>query len=114
MKITEDFLKETPFAVTVCDNDGIIVYMNDKASATWEARGGASLIGKSLYDCHGERATAMIKNMLATGSTNAYTILKNGQKKLIYQSPWHKDGKVAGLIELSIVIPEEMPHFVRG
>ena len=74
MEITEDFLKETPFAVTVCDNEGIIVYMNDKASATWEARGGASLVGKSLYDCHGERATAMIKNMLATGSTNAYTI----------------------------------------
>ncbi len=114
MEITEDFLKETPFAVTICDTEGIIVYMNDKSASTWQAQGGMELVGKSLYDCHGEKATAMIKHMLSSGSTNAYTISKNGMKKLIYQAPWHKDGAVAGLIELSIVIPEEMPHFVRG
>lgn len=32
---------------------------------------------------------------------------------MIYQSPWYKDGKFAGLVELSIEIPTEMAHFVR-
>ena len=39
---------------------------------------------------------------------------KAGIKKLIYQAPWRKDGKVAGVVELSMEIPFEMPHFVRG
>ena len=35
-------------------------------------------------------------------------------KKLIYQTPWYKeDGTFGGLIEYSIEIPFEMPHFVR-
>ena len=35
-------------------------------------------------------------------------------KKLIYQTPWWKeDGQFGGLIEYSIEIPFEMPHYVR-
>ena len=35
-------------------------------------------------------------------------------KKLIYQTPWFKeDGAFGGLIEYSIEIPFDMPHFVR-
>jgi len=34
-------------------------------------------------------------------------------KKLIYQGPWFQDGKYGGLVELSLEIPMEMPHFVR-
>lgn len=59
------------------------------------------------------KTSAKIKQMLAEGGTNSYTIEKEGLKKLIYQSAWFENGKIAGLIELSLVIPEEMPHFVR-
>ena len=58
--------------------------------------------------------------ILTEGITNSYTISKKGQRKLIHQTPWYKDaadgsGKtVAGIIELSIVIPEQMPHYDRG
>ena len=34
-------------------------------------------------------------------------------RKLIYQSPWYRDGAYAGFVELSLEIPAEMPHFVR-
>jgi len=44
---------------------------------------------------------------------NVYTIEKLGQKKLIYQTVWTKKGEVAGLLELSLPIPFELPHFVR-
>jgi hypothetical protein len=42
-----------------------------------------------------------------------YTIEKNGVRKLIFQAPWFQDGKYAGLVELALEIPAEMPHFVR-
>ena len=52
--------------------------------------------------------------MMKTHETNAYTIEKAGVKKLIYQAPWFRaDGAFGGLVELSMVIPAEMPHFVR-
>jgi hypothetical protein len=51
--------------------------------------------------------------LLAAREKNVYTIEKNGVKKLIFQSPWYKDGKYAGLVELSLEIPFELPHFVR-
>ena len=50
---------------------------------------------------------------MATGIPNSYTIEKKGIKKLIHQSPWFEDGKPAGLIEISIEIPFELPHFIR-
>jgi len=87
--------------------------MNQRACRTFEKYGGESLIGKSLFDCHGERSSAMIRRFLQTGESNVYTIEKAGVKKLIHQSPWYKDGKIAGLVELSLELPTEMPHFVR-
>ena len=54
-----------------------------------------------------------IADLLATGGSNAYTIQKNGVKKMIYQTAWKENGEVAGLVEISMIIPEEMPHYVR-
>ncbi|CUQ61167.1 Uncharacterised protein [Dorea longicatena] len=44
---------------------------------------------------------------------NAYTIEKNGVKKMIYQTAWKQDGVVGGLVEISMEIPGEMPHYMR-
>lgn len=107
-----NWAKELPCGVTVCDNEGVIVFINDQAAKTF-AKYGDNLTGHSLFEFHGERATSMIKMMLKEGSSNSYTIEKEGKKKLIHQMPWYCDGAVAGLVELSIVIPFEMPHFVR-
>ena len=38
---------------------------------------------------------------------------KGDVKKIIYQTPWKKEGEVAGLIEISIELPENLPHYVR-
>ena len=50
---------------------------------------------------------------LETGGVNAYTIEKNGVRKMIYQTAWKQDGVVGGLVEISMEIPGEMPHHVR-
>ena len=106
-----DWAKEMNCAVTVCDKEGVILYMNDKAKETFAKHG--DLIGKSLMPCHNENSRAIIAKLLQTGGTNSYTIQKNGQKKMIFQTAWREDGVVAGLVEISMVIPEEMPHYIR-
>jgi transcriptional regulator with PAS, ATPase and Fis domain len=113
---TSDYawVKEFPAAVTVCDTEGIILEMNDKAEIIFEKDGGRSLIGKNVLDCHPEPARLELVGMMKTRQRNVYTIEKNGVKKLIFQSPWYLNGEYAGFIELSIEIPLDMPHFVRG
>jgi transcriptional regulator with PAS, ATPase and Fis domain len=109
-----EWIKEFPAAVTVCDETGVILEMNDKAAKTFESDGGFELIGKNMLDCHPEPARTKTERLLASREKNVYTIEKNGVKKLIYQSPWFKNGKYAGFVELSLEIPIEMPHFIRS
>jgi transcriptional regulator with PAS, ATPase and Fis domain len=109
-----NWVKEFPGAITVCDADGIILELNDKAAKTFEKDGGASLVGRNMLDCHPEPARSKTERLLAAHIKNVYTIEKNGIKKLIFQSPWFQDGKYSGFVELSLEIPFEVPHFVRA
>lgn len=105
--------KTIPAAITVCDRNGIILEMNDKAIDLFKDDGGEKLIGTNLLSCHPEPARTRVENMLKTQNPNYYTIEKDGVKKLIYQVPWYQDGVYAGFVELSLPIPFEMPHFIR-
>jgi len=109
-----DWAKSLNCAVTVSDINGTIIYMNEKSGKTFEKWGGLDLIGKRLDSCHKPKSQEIIKNLMNFAETNVYTIEKEGIKKLIYQTPWYQEGKVAGLVELSLEIPFELPHFVRG
>lgn len=106
------YLQETPFALTICDKDGKILEMNDH-SVQVNCKDGKPIIGNNLLDCHPEPAKSMLESMLTNHNINAYTIEKNGVKKMIYQSPWYKNGEFAGYLELSMEIPFEMPHYIR-
>ena len=108
-----NYIEETDFAVTVCNTEGIILYMNQKARRTFLKPGMEDLIGKNVLDCHPEPARTLLKDLLEHPRTNSYTIEKNGVKKLIYQTPWYRNGKYKGFMELSMEIPFQMPHKVR-
>lgn len=107
------WVQEFPGAVTVCDARGIILAMNAKAARAFEEDGGHALIGSDVMDCHPEPARSRLRALLENRQTNVYTIEKKGVKKLIYQAPWYREGRFAGLVELSLEIPFEMPHFLR-
>ena len=85
-----EWAKEMNCAVTVCDKEGVIVYMNDKAKETFASHG--DLVGKSLIPCHSERSRGIIAELLRTSGSNAYTIQKNGLRKMIYQTAWKENG----------------------
>ncbi len=95
------------------DKEGRVIEMNDKSIATFEKQGGAKLIGTHLFEHHPPHAVETIKRLYETHETNAYTIEKAGQKKLIYQTPWFENGEFMGYVEFSLVLPEGMPHKVR-
>jgi len=100
-------------AITVCDCDGIVVYMNDLSKKQFAKSGDSDLLGKSLIDCHPEPAQSLLLKMLAEPNPNSYTIEKEGIRKMIHQTPWMEDGEFKGVVELSFEIPVELPHYVR-
>ncbi len=105
--------KEFPGGITVCDAAGIILEMNHRAAAAFAKEGGRELIGGNLLDCHPEPSRSKLRELLAAKKVNAYTIEKGGVKKLIYQAPWFEDGEYRGLVEVTLVLPDVLPHFVR-
>ena len=107
------WFKEFPGAITVTDAEGIIVAMNEESTALFEGYGGTDLIGKNVLDCHSGDSRAKLEKMYLSPQKNVYTIKKNGQMRLIYQSPYFIEGKFAGLVELGLEIPDEIPHFNR-
>jgi len=108
-----DWTKEFPGAITVCDAEGRILAMNDRSAESFASDGGAGLVGANVLDCHPEPSRSKVEGLLKSGKTNVYTIEKGGRKKLIFQAPWFRDGVLSGLIELSLDIPWDMPHFNR-
>jgi len=104
------WVKEFPGTIFVCNREGILLEMNDRAIAQ---ENNPDLIGTNILDCHPEPARTRFKQLLESGKPNIYTIEKRGKKKLIYQVPWYIDGSYAGFVELDLEIPEVMPHIIR-
>ena len=108
------WVQEFPAAVTVVNADGIILEMNDKSVESFGADGGATLIGKNALECHPEPSRTKLARLLEAPESNIYTIEKEGRRKMICQIPWFQSRRFAGIVELSIEIPDDVPHFVRG
>jgi transcriptional regulator with PAS, ATPase and Fis domain len=107
------WVKEFPAAIIVCDPEGIILEMNQKAIKTYQNQGGVGLIGTDLMDCHPESAREKLKRLMERQEANCYTTEKKGSHRFIYQTPWYQDGKYAGFVEIIMTTPAEMPHFIR-
>jgi transcriptional regulator with PAS, ATPase and Fis domain len=101
-KSAHNWIEEFPSAITVCDNKGIIVAMNEASRLNFSKRGGGTLIGTSLFDCHPEAANKIIRKMLHKETPQTYITENKGRKRLVHQSPWYKNKEFAGLVETII------------
>jgi hypothetical protein len=108
-----DWIEKLDGNVIVSNAEGTIVYMNETAIRNYEKDGGAALIGQNLMDCHNEDSRAKILEIMTTHLKNVYTIEKRGRKKIIYQTPLMDGDVFNGIVELSLEIPFEMPHYRR-
>lgn len=102
---TKAWAADMDVMVTVCDLDGIIVYMNKASILGFHKYGGAELIGKSLLDCHNPNSQNKIREMLEHPYTNVYVIDKENERRIIRQFPWMEDGEHKGIIEMSFDLP---------
>jgi len=109
----KEWLHSLDAAITICDKKGIIVYMNRKSVESFAKEGGKKLIGTNLLDCHPGESKKILAEMLKTGKENIYSIEKKGVKKLIMQKPVYEFGEFAGFMEMSIILPPDMPHHKR-
>jgi transcriptional regulator with PAS, ATPase and Fis domain len=100
-------------AVTICNREGVIIYINRFAHKQFGKNAGEDLLGKNLLDCHPEPARSKLESMLKRPTINTYSIEKGGIKRIIHQTPKYTDGVFSGVIELSFDIPNEIPHFKR-
>jgi transcriptional regulator with PAS, ATPase and Fis domain len=110
---TGSWTNQVAMAVTVTDAHGLITEMNPTSIATFAADGGVKLIGSNVLDCHPEPSRTQLATMYKSHQPNHYTIRKNGQKKIIHQIPLSKEGVFQGYVEISIPIPDQLPHFDR-
>lgn len=109
-RLKNDWVKELPVAITVCDTRGVLLEMNNKAKEVFQKSGGERLVGTQILACHSGSERKKLEDMLQNQKSNCYTSEKDGIKTLIYQAPWYKDGQYMGLVELIIVIPWELRH----
>lgn len=109
----DTWVKTFPGAVMVTNKDGKIIDMNDQCAETYKNSGGYDLIGTSAITCHKGASLKKIEDLYRSQEVNIYSITKNGKKKLIFQAPYFEDGVFAGIVELSIPIPDAIHHYNR-
>lgn len=107
-------------AVVICNLEHEIIYMNPAAAARYAKRGGAGLVGKSLFNCHSEQANEMIKKVVAWFAESAdhnriYTFHNEKENKDVYMVALRDEtGNLIGYYEKHEYRnreTEEMYHF---
>ena len=91
--------------IVLCDLNHTIVYMNKAAVKRYENRGGCSLAGKSLMECHSPKSQELIRKVLSWFSESAdnniiYESRNDAENKDVYMVALRDDdGKLIGYYE---------------
>lgn len=79
--------------VVLCDLSHTVLYMNPAAVKRYEKRGGMTLVGKSLLDCHEPRSNKLIERVVSW-------FAENREHNLIYTSRNEKENKDVYMVAL--------------
>jgi len=92
-------------AVVICNLSHEIIYMNPAAVKRYEKRGGATLVGKSLLDCHDAESQEKIQKVVAWFGENrehnrVYTLYSEKENMDVYMVALRQeDGTLMGYYE---------------
>ena len=96
---------EVDFPVTICDRDGVIVGMNQKAIEYFKNDGGIQLLGKSLIECHPEPSRSKLLDLLANPRANTYISQSPEKNLFVHETPWFENGIYMGFVEILVTLP---------
>lgn len=105
MQYFKSIIDEDQCAVVICDINDIIIYMNPAAQERYNKRGGASLLGKSLLDCHNDQSNKMIQKIkewfqLSQTNNRIYISYNEKENKDVYMIALRNElGEVIGYYE---------------
>ncbi len=91
--------------VVICDLNHTIVYMNPSAAERYVKRGGYSLVGRSLLECHNADSREKINRVLAwfgedPGNNKVYEFRNEKENKDVYMVALRDDkGTLIGYYE---------------
>jgi PAS domain S-box-containing protein len=91
-------------AVVICNLDHEIIYMNPAAAQYYGKKGGASLVGTSIMDCHNQDSQDKMKRVVdwfaASPENNiVYTFHNEAQNKDVYMVALRSEGRLIGYYE---------------
>ncbi len=98
-------LEQDLAAIVLCNLQHEIIYMNPAAAKRYEKRGGYSLLGKSLLNCHNPRSNEIIKKVLAWFEASKehnmiYSFFNEKENKDVYMVALRDDdGNLIGYYE---------------
>ncbi|MCQ2406637.1 MAG: PAS domain-containing protein [Oscillospiraceae bacterium] len=92
-------------SVVICSPEHIILYMNPAAVKNYANRGGAELVGKSIFGCHNPKSNEMIEKIVnwfaaSPEHNSVHTFYNEKQQKDVYMIALRDDGgKLIGYYE---------------
>ena len=105
--------KVFPGPITVTDKNGTVIEMNEGSENLYEKDGGYAVLGRNAITCHPSGTQEKVRQIYETQSFNIYSITKDSKKRLVYQAPYFIEGEFSGIVELTLDLPEDIPHFDR-
>ena len=85
----KSMVEEDKCSVVICDLNHKIIYMNPAACERYSKKGGASLVGSSLLDCHNSKSNEMIEKVVewfksSKTHNRLYTYYNEKENKDVY------------------------------
>jgi DUF438 domain-containing protein len=85
--------------VTVADENGRIIFLNDLAIAHYADRGGSALIGSHLHDCHNRASQEKIRRMVAR--------YRSGDLSPTRYHEQQADGTAQSIVVIPIIVEDQ-------
>jgi PAS domain-containing protein len=92
----------------VCDRRFRLTYMNRRAERLTRKYGGRRLLGTDLLGCHPPEAQIRLKRILASGRSSVRIQRKGRTAFLTWDSVWTRNGRIGGLVEVHMRLPNRV------